>query len=170
MANEGNGNTDPPLGDDVARNNNGGNRAFVPRTLRDYAVPRPKDVGGAIVLPTIEGDPPNLNPSINVVQQNLFHAMEHEDPHDHLQTFVQCCQTVRLNGASSDYVRLVLFPFTLRDKAKKWLCSLLRNSISTWTELSKQFLTGFFPHKRTAKIRGQITGFKHKLDEPLNEA
>jgi hypothetical protein len=144
---------------------------YVPRTLREFNVPRAGDVRGAIRLPRIVGNQPNFNPGVvNIVQQNTFHGMDHEDPHAHVQTFLECCATIKINGATTDYIRLALFPFTLRDKAKKWLGSLPRDSITTWRELSKLFLTRFFPHKRTAKVRTQLTSFRQRADEPLNEA
>ena len=144
---------------------------FMPRTLREFNVPRAGDVRGAIRMPRIVGQQLNFNPGvINIVQQNTFHGLDHEDPHAHLQTFLECCTTIRTNGATIDYTRLALFPFTLRDKAKKWLGSLPMDSITNWRDLSKLFLTRFFPHKRTAKVRTQLTSFRQRFDEPLNEA
>jgi len=144
---------------------------FMPRTLREFNVPRAGDVRGAIRLPRIPGQQPNFNPGVvNMVQQNTFHGLDHEDPHSHLQTFLECITTIKTNGENADYTKLALFPFTLRDKAKKWLGSLPRDSVLTWRELSKLFLTRFFPHKRTAKVRHDLTSFSQIFDEPLNEA
>ena len=42
-------------------------------------------------------------------------------------------------------MRLKLFPFTLKDKAKIWLNSLSPRSIQTWTDLKAEFLKKFFP-------------------------
>ena len=144
---------------------------YVPRTLREFNVPRLGDVKGAIKLPRIVGQQPNFNSgSVNIVQQNCFHGLDHEDPHAHIQTFLACCTTIKSNGAPVDYIRLALFPFTLKDKATKWLGSLPRGSITSFKELTKLFLTRFFPHKRTAKVRNQLTSFRQRFDEPLNEA
>ena len=105
---------------------------FMPRTLREFNVPRVGDVRGAISLPRIVGQQPNFNPGcVNIVQPNTFHGLDHEDPHAHIQTFLECCTTIKTNGAPTDYIRLALFPFTLRDKAKKWLGSLPRGSITS---------------------------------------
>ena len=139
---------------------------FMPRTLREFNVPRAEDVRGAIRLPRIPGQQPNFNPGVvNMVQQNTFHGLDHEDPHSHLQTFLECITTIKTNGENSDYTKLALFPFTLRDKAKKWLGSLPRDSVLTWRELSKLFLTRFFPHKRTAKVRHDLTSFNQNEHE-----
>ena len=143
---------------------------FNPRTMRDFNVPRVGDVRGAIRLPRIVGNQPNLNSGVvNMIQQNLFYGMDYEDPHAHIQSFLEYCATIRANGATTDYIRLAMFPFTLRDKAKKWLGSLPRGSIGTWKELSNLFLSRFFPHRRTAQVRAQLNSFRQKYDEPLNE-
>jgi Retrotransposon gag protein len=163
---------DPNLntGPDDAQDSDDDNADFVPRTLKEFNVPRAGDVKGAIRLPRIAGQQPNFNPGVvNLVQQNTFHGLDHEDPHAHIQTFLEFCTTVKINRAPTDYIRLALFPFTLKDKTKKWFGSLPRDSITTWRGLSKLFLTRFFPHKRTAKIRAQLTSFKQRCDEPLNE-
>ena len=46
-------------------------------------------------------------------------------------------------------MRLKLFPFTLKDKAKIWLNSLRPRSIRTQTDLQAEFLKKFFPTHRT---------------------
>jgi hypothetical protein len=93
---------------------------FMPRTLLDYAAPRATDARGPIRLPRLTGEPPSYGPStINILQNNYYHRLEYEDPHDHIQTFLQCLGAVRPNGASEDYIRLAFFPFTLKDKAKR---------------------------------------------------
>ena len=51
-----------------------------------------------------------------------------------------------------DVIRLELFQFTLKDKAKVWLLSLKPNSISTWAALSTLFLKKFFPSRRTKEL------------------
>ncbi|RVW42605.1 hypothetical protein CK203_108242 [Vitis vinifera] len=53
-----------------------------------------------------------------------FHGMESENPYAHIKEFEDVCNTFREGGASIDLMRLKLFPFTLKDKAKIWLNSL----------------------------------------------
>jgi hypothetical protein len=68
------------------------------------------------------------------------------------------------------YVLLALFPFSLRDKAKVWFNSLQKGSIGTWPEISNLFLSKFYPVRRTARVRGQITTFKQDYDESFSDA
>ncbi|WP_284284370.1 retrotransposon gag family protein, partial [Mesorhizobium amorphae] len=72
--------------------------------------------------------------------------------------------------ANSEYISLALFPFSLRDKAKFWFNSLPKGSIGSWTELITVFLEKYFPVKRTAKMRAQITSFKQGYDESFDDA
>ena len=53
-----------------------------------------------------------------------FHGMESENPYSHIKEFKEVCNTFQEKGASIDLMRLKLFPFTLKDKAKIWLNSL----------------------------------------------
>ena len=65
-----------------------------------------------------------------------------------MTTFLEIADTVKVNGVTEDVIRMRLFPFLLRDKARGWLQSLQPGSIGTWEELAQRFLTKFFPHPR----------------------
>ena len=56
-------------------------------------------------------------------------------------------------------MRLKLFPFTLKDKAKLWFNSLRSQSIRSWLELQTTFLKKFFPIHRISGLKRQITNF-----------
>ena len=75
-----------------------------------------------------------------------------------------------MNGVSADAIRLRLFPFSLRDKAKLWLSSLAPNSITSWDLLSKAFLTKYYPPGKTAKYGQDLAGFRQQQGESLYEA
>lgn len=71
---------------------------------------------------------------------------------------------------TDDAIRLRLFPFSLKDKAKLWLMSQLQDSIHTWDDLVKKFLAKFFPPVKSAKFRKDIMSFSEYDKEPLYEA
>jgi len=81
-------------------------------------------------------------------QQSQFRGSPMEDPNLHLSVFLEVCDALKINRGSKDAIRLCLFPFSLRDKARAWLHSLPPGSITTWDELTKVFLTKFFPPAR----------------------
>ena len=77
----------------------------------------------------------------------------------HLHKFLIKCDTIKLNGVSTDVIRLRLFPFPLKDRANDWLQNKEPNSSTTWEALSKAFLSKYFPPGKTAKLRTDITSF-----------
>ncbi|KAL6310559.1 hypothetical protein AAG906_015297 [Vitis piasezkii] len=91
-----------------------------------------------------------------------FHGMESENPYAHIKEFEEVCNTFREGGASIDLMRLKLFPFTLKDKAKIWLNSLRPRSIRNWVDLQAEFLKKFFPTHRTNGLNRQISNFSLK--------
>ena len=84
-----------------------------------------------------------------MVQVNQFGGGPLEDPRDHLTNFLQICATIKSNGVSDDVIRLHLFPFSLRDKARSWLNSLPAQSLTSWDQVAQLFLEKFFPPAKT---------------------
>ena len=142
-----------------------------PRALKDYAVPSQAEPHNNISAPAIARNDFELKPSLlSAVQQNQFSRSHTDDPNLHLSVFVQYADTVKANGVNPEAIRLRLFPFSLRDRARAWLQSLPSNSITTWDELKKVFLARYFPPSKTAMLRANINGFRQKDNESLFEA
>ena len=55
---------------------------------------------------------------INMVQQNQYGGLPHEDHNVHLEIFLEIVDTVKMNEVTEDVIRMRLFPFSLRDKAR----------------------------------------------------
>jgi len=77
----------------------------------------------------------------------------------HFRKFLTKCDTIKLNGVSTDTIRLRFFPFSLRDRANDWLQNEDPNSLTTWEPLSKAFLNKYFLLGKTSKLRTDITSF-----------
>ena len=65
----------------------------------------------------------------------------------------------RVNGVTNDAIRLRLFSFSLKDKAKAWLNFLPPRSISSWNTLAQKFLAKYFSFSKTVKLHNDITNF-----------
>ncbi|KAL6318257.1 hypothetical protein AAG906_035800 [Vitis piasezkii] len=89
-----------------------------------------------------------------------YHGPSTEDQNSQ-QGQGEVCNTFREGGASIDLMRLKLFPFTLKDKAKIWLNSLRPRSIRNWVDLQAEFLKKF-PTHRTNGLKRQISNFSLK--------
>ncbi|XP_020417839.1 uncharacterized protein LOC109948603 [Prunus persica] len=126
----------------------------------------------AIRRPAIAANNFEIKPAMITMLQNssVFCGLPNEDPNIHLAIFLEICDTSKFNGVTDDAIRLRLFPFSLKDKAKLWLLSQPQDSIRTWDDLSKKFLAKFFPPAKTAKFRQDIMSFAQYDKEPLYEA
>ncbi|XP_022897631.1 uncharacterized protein LOC111411323 [Olea europaea var. sylvestris] len=114
-----------------------------------------QDYYSIIARPTIAANNFELKPGlIHMVQQNQFGGAAVEDPNAHLGSFLEICDTVKMNG----------------DKAKAWFQSLPYGSITTWDDLAKKFLTEYFPPSKSAQLCGEISQFKQLDFEPFYEA
>ncbi|XP_075487951.1 uncharacterized protein LOC142527119 [Primulina tabacum] len=89
---------------------------------------------------------------------------------DYAQPSLDGARPSIFNGVSDDAVRLRLFPFSLRDKAKSWLNCFPVGSITTWEDMAKAFLIKYFPPSKTMKLRADITTFAQYEQESLYEA
>ena len=77
----------------------------------------------------------------------------------HILNFLEVCDTVKYNWVSDDAIRLRLFPFSLKKKAKHWLISEPPDSITSWDDLLNKFLARFFPPEKATKLRININSF-----------
>ena len=71
-----------------------------------------------------------------MVQQIQYGGLPHEDPNVHLATFLEIANTVKMHEVIEDVIRMQLFHFSLKDKARGWLQPLQPGSINTWGELA----------------------------------
>ena len=65
---------------------------------------------------------------------------------------------------------LSLFPYTLRDRAKRWLLQLPTGSIRTWDELSKAFLVEYYSAAKILEYRKATSSFTQEAGESVFEA
>ncbi|XP_021729834.1 uncharacterized protein LOC110696807 [Chenopodium quinoa] len=58
---------------------------------------------------------------IQFISNDSFVGTPHECSVSHIDSFLEKCDTTKLNGVTDDAIRLRLFPFSLRDRVKEWL-------------------------------------------------
>ncbi|RVW77739.1 hypothetical protein CK203_050358 [Vitis vinifera] len=134
------------------------------RSMRDRMHPPRMSAPSCIVPPTEQlVIRPHIVPLLPIFMDGR------ENPYQHIKEFEEVCNTFREGGASIDLMRLKLFPFTLKDKAKVWLNSLRPRSIRSWTDLQAEFLKKFFPTHRTNGLKRQISNFSAKENEKFYE-
>ena len=89
-----------------------------------------------INTPNFEHTPIFIQTFLNVDQ---FDRSPTGDPRQHLKQFMEVCQLFQQNGVLEGIVKLKLFTFSLRDRAKSWLNYLPLGSVSSWEDLCRSF-------------------------------
>ncbi|XP_017428587.2 uncharacterized protein LOC108336625 [Vigna angularis] len=106
---------------------------------------------------------------IHLVQSNQFSGLSHENPYDHLATFNEYCNTVKMLNVSEEAIRLSLFPFSLAGNAKKWLNSFPERSLTGWDDVVSKFLQKYFPQSKINKGKQEISSFQQEPEETLSQ-
>ena len=114
------------------------------KPLKSSFVPQGVAQPSCITFTPAAGATYSLSPQlINSVPH--FYGKPNEDPNSHLREFYDLCRTQFPPGLTAEQLKLILFPFSLKDHAKWWLNSLPADTIATWDQLSTKLITKFFP-------------------------
>ncbi|KAK8559163.1 hypothetical protein V6N12_042445 [Hibiscus sabdariffa] len=105
---------------------------------------------------------------LNTLRQ--FSGSPAKNARQHLKSFLEICNSFMIHEVSNDVLKLKLFPYSLRDKAKDWLNNLPPGSFQSWTELCRSFLAKFSYNNMTDNLRNQIMSFRQEDDEAMHEA
>ncbi|KAL4342322.1 hypothetical protein GQ457_08G016440 [Hibiscus cannabinus] len=102
---------------------------------------------------------------INTLGQ--FGGSINEDAMQHLNSLLEICNSFKLPGVSVNILKLKLFPYSLRDRAKSWLNNLPPGSLQSWTKLCRCFLARFNFINMTDKLCNDISSFCQEDDESM---
>nr|GEV28009.1 reverse transcriptase domain-containing protein [Tanacetum cinerariifolium] len=88
----------------------------------------------------------------------------------HIDKFLEVIQLMKQNGVSDDALRLSLFPYSLTHHATAWYDRLPRNSIQSFDDIMRKFLSKYFPPSMVTKLRNEIMNFRQDPNKSLFEA
>ncbi|KAL4353546.1 hypothetical protein GQ457_06G012560 [Hibiscus cannabinus] len=147
------------------------NQQLPATTVRDYLAEDLEGLNPAVTMPNFEAEHFELKPvrfnMLNTLGQ--FGGTPNENARQHLKSFLEICNSFKIHGVSNDVLKLKLFPYSLRDKAKTWLNNLQPSSLQSWTQLCRSFLAKFSYTNMTDHLRNQITSFMQEDDEAMHE-
>ncbi|XP_048231313.1 uncharacterized protein LOC125370323 [Ricinus communis] len=115
------------------------------KPLWEYGVPdATTGAMSSILRPAITATHFELKPQfIQFISNDSFSGGVNDCPINHIDSFLEKCDTFKINNVSDDAIRLRLFPFSLRDRAKEWLKDEGINTFDSWDKLVKAFLAKF---------------------------
>ncbi|GKD70842.1 reverse transcriptase domain-containing protein [Tanacetum coccineum] len=130
------------------------------RTIEELLRAPTEGYGEAIVLHKINADYFKIKINLfQLVQANLFHGYERENPHAHINSFKRITSTLRFRDVPNDVIKLMMFPYSLEGAARLWYEKEPPNSILTWEDLVTKFVNQFFPPSKTTHLKNEISRF-----------
>ncbi|KAL4342509.1 hypothetical protein GQ457_08G024560 [Hibiscus cannabinus] len=99
-----------------------------------------------------------------------FGGSPHEDARQLVRAFLEVCSSFHQQGVHEDVLKLKLFPYSLRDRARMWLNSASPGSLQSWADLCRSFLLRYNPPNMNARFRNEIISFRQADDESMYEA
>nr|GFA91602.1 reverse transcriptase domain-containing protein [Tanacetum cinerariifolium] len=168
---------EPPPAGPPPQNNNGPPPVVrpngqAPRTMEELCQPSINGRGGPIASIPIQATDFRLRHHMIQQVQNTcqFHRLPGDDANRHIDKFLEVTQHMKQNGVSNDALRRSLFLYSLTHHATTWYDRLPRNSIHTFDEMMRKFLSIYFPPSMVTKLRNEITKFTQEPHESLFEA
>ena len=128
--------------------------------LCDFTNTNNNDFISTPIAPLTDAESCEINTALNLVMEDLFSGLPSEDAATHLNSFVDLCDMQKKKDVDNDIVKLKLFPFFLRDRAKAWFSSLPKNSIDSWNKCKDAFVSKYFPPAKIISLRNDIMNFK----------
>ena len=122
---------------------------MVQKRLGEYVTPADDFIPAPITQPAVDAETYEIKPNLlSLVQQNQFGGSSPEDLGLHLNSFTEICDLMCIKDVDTNDVKLRLFPFSLRGKAKDWLLALPKGTIKSWEECTNLFMTKISPQLR----------------------
>nr|GEY89250.1 reverse transcriptase domain-containing protein [Tanacetum cinerariifolium] len=141
------------------------------RTMKELLQAPTEGYGEAIVIPEILAE--NFEIKINLlqlVQANKFHGRENDNPHTHISNFKRMTATLKYRDVPNEAIKLMLFSYSLEDRARIWYEKEPPNLILTWDDLVNKFVNQFFPPSKTTHLKNEISRFTQRFEETFSEA
>ena len=109
----------------------------VGRTLREILRPQITITNSCILLPEKANRFPVKLEMIRLLPE--YQRLDSENPYSYMRDFEDVCNAFLSTGSPLHIICLVLFPFSLKEKAKILFHSLTPNSISNWEDMRSVF-------------------------------
>nr|GEW65352.1 reverse transcriptase domain-containing protein [Tanacetum cinerariifolium] len=141
------------------------------RTMKELLQAPTEGYGEAIVISEILAENFKIKTNLlQLVQANKFHGRENDNPHTHISYFKKMTAILKYRDVPNDANKLMLFSYSLEDRARIWYEKEPPNSILTWDDLVNKFFNQFFPLSKTTHLKNKISRFTQRFEETFSES
>nr|GEY61506.1 reverse transcriptase domain-containing protein [Tanacetum cinerariifolium] len=86
------------------------------------------------------------------------------------RTMEELLQALTEGDIPNDAIKVMIFSYSLEDRARIWYEIEPPNSILTWDDLVNKFVNQFFPPSKTTHLENEISRFTQRFEETFSEA
>ena len=98
----------------------------------------------------------------------VYQGVDSENPYSFMRDFKDVCSAFLSTGSPLHIICMVLFPFSLKEKAKIWFHSLAPNSIFTWNDMRmNSLINSSLPHVLMHSCEQSKTFLKNRVNLSL---
>ena len=130
--------------------------------IREYSDPSESQAYTRISAPLAENITFRIDPHMLQLLPT-FYGRFNEEPYDFLEEFTDICMSYNYSGVSQEHLKMRVFPFALKDRAKDWFKSI-GQEFRSWSEIEKCFLKKFYSFGKTNALRRAIRDFSQGND------
>ena len=76
-----------------------------------------------------------VNFGSHMVLRKVFTGLPTESPMKHIESFKRVCSFTHADGVPPDYIKCMMFPFSLDGKVALWMNSLPTGSLTSWEQV-----------------------------------
>nr|GEY20840.1 reverse transcriptase domain-containing protein [Tanacetum cinerariifolium] len=145
------------------------------RTMEELLQAPTEGYGEAIVILEINADHFEIKTNLlQLVQANLYHGFERENPHTHINNFKRITSTLKFRDVSNDVIKLIMFPYSLEGSArvcyKKANDQMMRNMQSRINSLKGELKNEIQNTMKTQQtvLMEQQNAFQNNLQNMLS--
>nr|GEY55157.1 reverse transcriptase domain-containing protein [Tanacetum cinerariifolium] len=141
------------------------------RTMKELLQATTEGYGEAIIISEINANHFEIKTNLlQLVQANMYHGFERENPHTHINNFKRITSTLKFRDLPNDVIKLMMFSYSLEGNARVWYDKEPPNSILTWEDLVNKFVNQFFPLSKTTHLKNEISRFTQRFEKTFGEA
>ncbi|KAL4352261.1 hypothetical protein GQ457_06G011060 [Hibiscus cannabinus] len=141
------------------------------RAIRDHLTPILDYLNPGIIAPKIQAAYFELKPVMFNMLNSIgkFGGSPYEYARKHIRALLEVCDSFRQQGVHENVLKLKLFPYSLRDRARAWLSGVPAGSMESWVDLCHSFLLRYKPPNMHTQFRNDIASFRQADDESMYE-
>nr|GEZ05992.1 hypothetical protein [Tanacetum cinerariifolium] len=103
---------------------------------------------------------------LKILRDNTFNGVDNGDVTFHMAKILEISEWSKIPNVDDNQIRLHIFPISLSGHAKEWWYNEIKDTTTTWNELSDTFFLKYYPlsHTCNSKIPNDLDNETNYLE------